>query len=104
MTWYCSVYIGRTHGVDQWPILKQAKSGMCHYYSFGSYSLIYSIRFQVGLVTCGCIVDVFLSALLAYGGSWRTVVVCWFSILHLWTGIECVYCMVFVLIELNVSN
>ena len=52
---------------------------------------------SLGLYRC-C----FPFGLLAYGGSWKSVVVWWFSILYLWIGIECTYYMTIMLICLNV--
>ena len=43
-----------------------------------------------------------LGVLFIYGKSWRSLIVCPFSSLRLWTNMECAYCVAIMLICLNV--
>ena len=43
-----------------------------------------------------------LEVLFIYVGSWRSLIVCRFSSLRLWTNMECAYCVAIMLICLNV--
>ena len=43
-----------------------------------------------------------VGSLYIYGRSWRSVIVCRFLSLCLWTNIECAYCVAIILICLNV--